>query len=877
MPSIIPDAPSAGAPDVVATDSEWDAGLADPWLSTAFASPTATVVFVRRDLSRAVRGRLDREAGRLGVRVLYVRRTDATDLLGLALPGLGVRAEGGKTRLAFFFSPKDVEYAVGWDRFREAINSGHVRQHNALTGCVGRVVLRDLCGWAGKTSLARFAAALGVGMPEKCVMDDYKVNMARGLVERPAEFLRYAVADARVLLDVYGRFAAFVQGVQRGVLGMAEDDVWSADTVPITVGRLVAETFRRWLVGQAGADAAAVRFCDRKLGVLDPDHDDYLLFRENRAEVVGLVRSPGDLAGLADDPRGRELLKVYHRAKYHTTALGGAGVRWFAGRPLTETAGFNALVHGGRCHNERPDQYAVGPGLDVDISGCYGASLRSLVYPVGVPHVWSYSPNEGRPTLGDWLAHNEADLVPGLWTCSVSGRLPFEQDLLYSKLVKHRDIRKAAADDGTDIPCDFALLRRELRNAVLTADLLAALRAVATNAEWAALARLEVVTAVAYRADDRADGPGGWARSVLAADDRGRRVRLASGTAADDRPRTWYGVALEGFVGRLVDERRRVKGVGPDGLDAVLKLLVNTLYGVFASRHFAVGNTVVANNITARARLGVWMTAKALGLRQCITDGGIYTPSAVPHYGGKRPGLDTLSRSWEWGNPRRGRTLAPLPGLDWTPGTPVPPAADAAALAHVGRFWSPYGLAFPFELEHKSGFTRAAYWSKGDNALLPAPEGEPVFKLRGRNREARTTDLVPHPTFALLRAILSEGDQFPPDLAYTRGGILKVGLYRTAQASKAGYAGIKHLRPGDSLPETGHTAVYNNAFHPIPDEPTYLRRRNRKRFHRGRPVEFFERFRGRGISGVHRAMAADRLTGAPVPPKTARTGGDGGA
>jgi hypothetical protein len=83
----------------------------------------------------------------------------------------------------------------------------------------------------------------------------------------------------------------------------------------------------------------------------------------------------------------------------------------------------------------------------------------------------------------------------------VSGSLPFGQDLLYSKLVKVGDIRKAIETDereDSDIPSDFVLLRRELHNAILTADMVRALRAVATNTEWAGLCNLEVRTAVAY-------------------------------------------------------------------------------------------------------------------------------------------------------------------------------------------------------------------------------------------------------------------------------------------------------------------------------------------------------------------------------------------
>lgn len=262
-------------------------------------------------------------------------------------------------------------------------------------------------------------------------------------------------------------------------------------------------------------------------------------------------------------------------------------------------------------------------------------------------------------------------------------------------------------------------------------------------------------------------------------------------------------------------------------------------------------------------RVGTWMLAKSLGLRQSITDGGIYTPSAVPHYRGSKPGLDTLSRMSDWDNPRRGRTLAPLPGLDWTPGTPVPGGADRAALDHVRRFWDPYGLAFPFDLAHKAenAFHRAAYWSKADYALQTDPAAEPVYKMRGKNtRGSRRDGSRPHPTFALLDAILSGRDEFPQDLAYRRGGILKVGMYRQIQSSEGGYADLKHLRPGDSQPEKEYEAFYNNTYFPLADERTYLKRRNRKRKHRGERVEWFERYRADGVAAVHRKAAADRLT-----------------
>jgi hypothetical protein len=339
----------------------------------------------------------------------------------------------------------------------------------------------------------------------------------------------------------------------------------------------------------------------------------------------------------------------------------------------------------------------------------------------------------------------------------------------------------------------------------------------------------------------------------------------------DSRTRAWHPVPLEGFVGRLADVRkeckRRAKATGSaedQALDGSLKLMVNTLYGVMVSRFFAV-NTVVANNITARARVGVWMMAKALGLRQTITDGGIYDPAQVCTFRGtRRPGLDTLSRPRDWPDARRGRRYVPLAGLDWPSlirahgPDPLPADLDGLALTHVRNFWHPYGLDFPFRLEHKTDntFTAAAYWSKGDHALRRR-DGKIHTALRGKDKRLRT-DRKNHPTFDLLGNILDGRYDFPTDLSYPRGGRLTVGKWLQAQRSK-GYPTLKGLRPGDDIPPETYTARYNNTHAPLADVAVYRRRRDRKKNVRGRPVRWFERFAPEGIAAVHRKMCADEL------------------
>jgi hypothetical protein len=839
--------------DFVATDSEWDTSLSSPWLSTSFAFPDGRkVLFVREDAPH--NERMEVACRDVQCELRYIRRTDKTDLLS----ELGVKS----CRLAMYFSPKDVEYAVGWERWQKAMLDGKVNQRNNLSGRLGKVYVKDVFGLAGKRGLVKLAATVGVSMPDKGSLDEYKSCMWKAMVEKPEDFIRYAVGDAVALLAVLQSFLGMFTIIQRECLEMEEADCWTAKDMPMTIGALVAKSFERWLYSRAGDYKEAMKFSVRKLGLLDPDAKTYRQSKIAYEKVVYRCDAyylPEDLKHRVFNPE----LKSFSEAKYLFAGLDGCSVKWWASRPTTETSCFNALVHGGRCNNENPNEYAMGAGEDIDISGCYGESLRSLTYPVGLPTVWSWNTNEKRPTLGEWLDANESDLVDGLWQCVVCGRLDYEQDLIYSKLVKAKDIRKAAMDFGedADIAADFVLLRREITNGVITSDVLNSVRKVASDVEWAGLRRLTVLTACGYLRKDRCADVGDWCERIMSSGGSHGRLRASPGTTEDKRSRAWYGVPLEDFIGRLVDERIKYKSVSKDtvkseeertradGLQEMLKLLVNTLYGDVASRYFPIGNVVLGNNITARARVGVWQVAKALGLRQCITDGGFYDPAKVCVFDDayRKPGLDILSRQWEWHAPNRRRWFKPLAvGNDM----------DKVATNHVRDFWKPYGLDLAFKLEHKTKnkFSRAAYWSKGDYALLT--ETGLTYAIRGK--DLRSKDKNPHPTFELLANIVVGKVLFPADLTYTRSGLLKIGKWRIVQKSN-GYENLHDLRPGDDLPETTYTARYNNTHFPIQDEADYRRRRCRKKIDHGKPVAWFERFADGGISSVHGAMFRNKM------------------
>lgn len=90
----------------------------------------------------------------------------------------------------------------------------------------------------------------------------------------------------------------------------------------------------------------------------------------------------------------------------------------------------------------------------------------------------------------------------------------------------------------------------------------------------------------------------------------------------------WTAVDLKPMIKKLRQMRKSNPKINePDGtpqtaaMNALLKLMTNNVYGVLSSSHFDIGNSIVANNVTADVRLLAWCMETALGAFQTITDG----------------------------------------------------------------------------------------------------------------------------------------------------------------------------------------------------------------------------------------------------------------
>jgi len=419
----------------------------------------------------------------------------------------------------------------------------------------------------------------------------------------------------------------------------------------------------------------------------------------------------------------------------------------------------------------------------------------------------------------------------------LKGDLSFPQDLLVSKynLDTHKISKTiigqsySDGDDNSDpnvhsvelahIDGDFSLTTNELELAVLTASSWGVLKAVLSNAEMAEFKQLKVQAVVYYpkKLELTHDAFINHDFGVTERDPKTKQL-------VDKRSRCWTSVPLGDFIKPLSATRKRYKAAKKvattpsevaryDGLQNSVKLFINTTYGVLASPYFAMGNTVLANNITDKARVGVWMLSKALLTVQSITDGGMFSANSVAtlkpsRYGNRKPGIAVLADRDSFKGHRAVVVTKLMPDLKhsttikaWLQGGGTSGELDATCTAHVNSFWGHYGLSLPFDIECKADNTAdfAVYRGKGDYCLVGTiDEGKSVTLPDGTTHnyviKARGARDDEHPSRLALLHIA-----FPvlpyPEAVYASDEIVGVKQYQSQRN------GSHDFLPGSTLTE----------------------------------------------------------------------------
>ena len=538
-------------------------------------------------------------------------------------------------KIKFYFAPADVLAGLFNDDFllkiiqrnskqdaRLNIDSGLKYANNLLPldlyvknelGEVNQIIIefQDLSQVCGKAPLKGTAASLGIKMRAKNTMDDYKSNMLEPYLDEELheEFVKYSKEDACVLFEIEEKIK------QRNKQLFEVHGLEAPDKQFYTSGALVSTIKKSYIEKIIGSNKAyELHNYDKKKMTLSQ--------MLSHTTISGLAEEKGNLAA-------------------------------------------NALVQGGRAKNEQPLTFKrKGVIADADFSSCYVSIQRQLVYPVGLPNTYQRpkSAKKTQYTLGEFLKKYKDDLEPRTYQIVVSGELNHLQSLVPSKDATIIKINSNYSEDSPKIEAPFRLFQKEVINGVITSDVLEHLKWTCSNQELSNWMKLEVVTAIWYPASKRCNSPEEWLEKTqqyikevgcneeVPVDNKNGTIHYE-----DRRSKYWLAIPIENFLKPYADERSRLKkernkykkGTDEylfyDAQQTTMKLVGNTLYGVFASPYFDIGNVVVANNITAIARCAVWGLNAAAGTFQSITDGGAYDLNNVNYWNDKPPSMNVIT------------------------------------------------------------------------------------------------------------------------------------------------------------------------------------------------------------------------------------------
>ena len=723
--------------------------------------------------------------------------------------------------MPFFYSPLDVVALLGeTDAVKLFMNkfSTHKKRIYLPNYKVGHTIVKvdDVGGW-GKDTLEGNANSVGIPIGVKSVISkEEKENMILTFNARLRDCVNYALNDSVI---TYKYYIVFPKAMRNTIKKYLDVDM---PEIKKTNGALVASAFSAWI--------------DK--------------------EVQGTSKEFKDAFNLVSAPTSDK--SKSENTPYSSARISNLGA-------LEHQGCFSSVVIGGRCNNEVPEEIKHKHVADIDLSSCYGSALGKLNYPIGMVTTFS-APNDSQLTLKDFLNQYGHELVDDLFQIIVKTKedgLGFSQDLVYSKDVSEREIRKAVQSNFESppgrpdmelkdvnfkhIPGQTMLLRNELWAGVITCHDLEAIRKVSTNQElnlW--MNNLLVMGAAYYPKSLRTSNVSEWIEKV------NKDTHLSS-MKTQIRSKAWFTVPLSGYINPLIAARKIEKklmisdpaNIGEHSAkQKMIKLLINTLYGDLASIYFSFSNAILANNITSKARLGVWMLAKSMGLKQTITDGGLYSMDTVPTSPikrGYRAGFQTLSNN--------NLNTAPFAGLNWkdkfkeyaskTPDQ-VGSELDKIMSQHVADFWKPYDMSLQFDIEHKGDNTSwsAVTMCKAHYGLRTL-WGKEVYKIRGKE------SAKDNPVKSIMSEILNDNNAPNVSLEYTQRKMVRLGVFKKDCHLVNGVYSYNIL-PG-VYKEYDAVQRLNNSHFPIPTLIEGRRRYGRRFFDHGKKTKFFEKYLPKGL------------------------------
>lgn len=469
------------------------------------------------------------------------------------------------------------------------------------------IAFYDCCAVHGTTNYATFCANSGVELKYKDnFTNEEKARMQQQYVFKPDDFDAYALGDLQCYQALAGNMSKF-QTIYKSL------EISSYFEPPrLTIGATVARIVRSSILKSLGLEL------------------------KDKNRVIELCR---------------------YGTSTHIKSMKSTGV-------------YNAKVDGGRCRNNRPIDVSVHrPIADADIAGCYGNGLKHQDFPLGRPMIIDYpikSDNNNYLTLRKFLKKHGNDLVPGLWQARVSTpkdySLKYPQDFLISwvppkdpsKIPTDSDLQEIDwySEDNIGITKIFT---NEVNLALINQEFLDWLENTASLRQRKELLdNLYIITAMFYPANERCENVVEFFQAIEGHTGKNEclavtKKRKSKKISIEEECYAWMSINLgDLLVSRLLAERSKYSKSNPDEkpLNELYKLCINTIYGDMVSPFFDIGNVVVGNNITARARAMAWYMEKGLNGFQTITDGCAFELNRVIHPGITRISSETVFNTY---------------------------------------------------------------------------------------------------------------------------------------------------------------------------------------------------------------------------------------
>lgn len=487
-------------------------------------------------------------------------------------------------------------------RLNTGYHNWHTKRLITINGETYRLIFDfvDLGAMQGKISYNSVLENLSMDTSDKNLLDDLKDNMLLAMLERPADFKKYALGD----LNIYEAFKKYNELILKAYHDL--DLINYITEVMLTTGSTVNNL------------QIAVLLKHLKLNNLSKDN----------LKILNLLTKPASASNLRGVKNAKEKIKqgAYIKRQYLSKTMGG------------------------RCYNNRMEINYSSNNLslcDIDISGAYTTIASNLDYYFGCPVTLNFNPY--KITLREFFKYYDKYLIKRGYKLVVETKenkqLEFEQDLIPSWIdikYKHQVINEGLNDQILSIinleSTPTAIFTKELINSSLTWDEINLI-----NTEWNTKQKDEFLDNTYLKAAIFYPKNFDCKNLDILFDNIENHKSYGKHRFTDAMPHStidnedgeyshfWYSTNFgELIVNDIIQYRAKNKKLN-ESLSYLYKLIGNTIYGINVSRHFDNSNIILAANITAMGRCGMWLTEKALNIYQTITDGGIFELNEVIH------------------------------------------------------------------------------------------------------------------------------------------------------------------------------------------------------------------------------------------------------